>query len=169
MEHFVHGTAEVSGKAKIGASTKIWNNAQVREGAIVGKECIVGKNAYIDTGVKIGKRVKIGNNVSVFKGSVVHDCVFLGPHCCLLNDKVPRSVNPDGGLKGDKDWKISGVTVNEGASIGAGSVLLPGVCVGEWAMVGAGSVVTKDVPDFALVYGNPAVIHGKVDKSGNKV
>lgn len=168
-DYFVHATAEVSGKAKIGAGTKIWNNVQVREGAVIGGGCIIGKNAYIDAGVKIGNRVKVGNNVSVFKGSVVHDCVFLGPHCCLSNDKYPRSVNPDGSLKTEKDWKISGVRVEEGASIGAGTILLPGVNVGRWAMVGSGSVVTKDVPAFGLVYGNPAELHGKVDESGNKI
>jgi len=169
MEYFVHKTAEVSEKAKIGAGTKIWNNAQVREDAMIGMTCILGKNVYIDAGVKIGDRVKIGNNVSVFKGSVVHDGVFLGPHCCLLNDKMPRAVSPDGSLKTEKDWKICGITVKKGASIGAGAMLLPGVTIGEWAMVGAGAVVTKDVPAFGLVYGNPAELHGMVDESGRKV
>jgi acetyltransferase-like isoleucine patch superfamily enzyme len=168
-DSFVHKTAEVSAKARIGAGTKIWNNAQVREDVSIGSECILGKNVYIDAGVKIGNRVKIGNNASVFKGSVVEDCVFLGPHCCLTNDKYPRAVNPDGSLKSEKDWKISGVVVGEGASIGAGAILLPGVKVGEWAMVGSGAVVTKDVPAFGLVYGNPAELHGMVDKSGKKV
>jgi len=167
-EVFIHKTAEVSDKAKIGAGTKVWNNAQVREGVVIGRDCVLGKNAYIDEGVRIGSRVKIGNNVSVFKGSVVHDCAFLGPHCCVTNDKYPRSVSPDGGLKSEKDWNVSGVTIKKGASIGAAAVLLPGVTVGEWAMVGSGAVVTKDVPAFALVYGNPAEVHGKVDKSGKK-
>ncbi len=165
-EVFMHKSADVSEKAKIGSGTKIWNNAQVREQASIGKECIIGKNAYIDAGVAIGDRVKIGNNVSVFKGAVVGNGVFLGPHCCLTNDKYPRAVNPDGSMKKGKDWKISGVTVKEGASIGAGAILLPGVVVGEWVMVGSGSVVTKDVAPFALVYGNPAAVHGKVSKEG---
>lgn len=166
MDFFVHKSAEVSEKVKIGSGTKIWNNAQVREGASIGKECIIGKNAYIDADVEIGSRVKIGNNVSVFKGAVVGDGVFLGPHCCLTNDKYPRAVNPDGSPKRDKDWKVLGVTVKDGASIGAGAILLPGVAIGEWAMVGSGSVVTKDVAPFALVYGNPAAVHGKVSKEG---
>lgn len=169
MDIFIHKSAEVSGKAKIGAGTKIWNNAQVREQATIGKECIIGKNAYIDAGVAIGNRVKIGNNVSVFRGSVVGDGAFLGPHCCLTNDKYPRAVNPDGSLKMEKDWKVSGVTVKDGASIGAGAILLPGITVGEWAMVGSGAVVTKDVPAFGLVYGNPAKLYGNVSKSGEKV
>lgn len=169
MGIFIHKSAEVSGKAKIGEGTKIWNNAQVREQATIGKECIIGKNAYIDAGVSIGNRVKIGNNVSVFKGSVVGDGAFLGPHCCLANDKYPRAVNPDGSMKTEKDWKVSGVTVKDGASIGAGAILLPGVTVGEWAMVGSGAVVTKDVPAFGLVYGNPAKLYGNVSKSGEKV
>jgi acetyltransferase-like isoleucine patch superfamily enzyme len=166
---FVHKTAEVSEKAKVGGGTKIWNNAQVREGSSVGKECILGKNSYVDTGVKIGDRVKIGNNASVFRGAVVEDWAFIGPHCCITNDKNPRSVNHDGSLKSGGDWKVSPVRIGKGASIGAGAVVLPGVTVGEWAMVGSGSVVTKDVPAYGLAYGNPAELHGKVDKSGNKV
>jgi acetyltransferase-like isoleucine patch superfamily enzyme len=169
MDTFIHKSAEVSPKAKVGAGTKIWNNAQVREGASIGKECILGKNAYVDADVKIGNRVKIGNNASVFRGAVVEDFAFLGPHCCITNDKNPRSVNPDGSLKSEKDWTVAGVTIKKGASIGAGTVVLPGVTVGEWAMVGSGSVVTKDVPAYGLAYGNPAALHGKVDRSGNAV
>jgi len=169
MDFFVHKTAEVSEKARIGAGTKIWNNSQVRESAILGKGCILGKNVYIDSGVTVGDRVKAGNNVSVFRGAVVEDWVFLGPHCCLTNDKYPRSVKPDGSPKSGKDWTVSGVTIKKGASIGAGAIVLPGVTVGEWAMVGSGSVVTKDVPAYGLVYGNPARLQGKVDKAGNKV
>jgi UDP-2-acetamido-3-amino-2,3-dideoxy-glucuronate N-acetyltransferase len=163
---FAHRTAEVSEKAVIGEGTKIWNQAQVREGAYIGKECILGKNAYIDAGVKIGDRVKVGNNVSVFKGALIEDWVFIGPHCCLANDKYPRSVNPNGSLKSEKDWSVSGVTVRKGASLGAGVTVLPGVTIGEWAMVGSGSVVTRDVPAQVLVYGNPAKAHGKACRCG---
>jgi acetyltransferase-like isoleucine patch superfamily enzyme len=87
----------------------------------------------------------------------------------LTNDKNPRAVNPDLSLKGANDWKEEGVTLKKGCSLGAGTIVLPGVTIGEWAMTGSGSVVTKDVPDFALAYGNPAKVAGKVDKNGRKV
>jgi acetyltransferase-like isoleucine patch superfamily enzyme len=99
----------------------------------------------------------------------VEDGVFLGPHVCFTNDKIPRAVNPDGSLKKGDDWEVSPILVKEGAAIGANSTILPGVTVGRWALVGSGSVVTKDVPDFGLVYGNPARLHGYVCKCGKKI
>ncbi len=165
----IHSSADVSAKAKIGSNTKIWHQSQVRENAIIGENCILGKNVYIDHDVKIGNNVKIQNNSSVYSGSIIEDGVFIGPHVCLTNDKTPRAITPDGKLKTENDWKVGKITVKKGASVGAGSVVLPGVVVGEFVMVGAGSVVTKDVPNFALVYGNPAKVAGKVDKNGNKI
>ena len=162
----IHSTAEVSKNAKIGMGTQIWHQCQIREKVEIGESCIFGKNVYIDIGVKIGSKVKVQNNSSLFHGAIIEDGVFIGPHVCLTNDKNPRAVNPDFSLKGNDDWIESGVTVKRGASIGAGSVVCPGVTIGEFAMVGAGSVVTKDVPDQALVYGNPARIHGYVCKCG---
>jgi len=87
----------------------------------------------------------------------------------LTNDRIPRAINPDGSLKSTKDWKISSTLVKYGASIGANATILPGITIGKFAMVGAGSVVTKDVPDYTLVFGNPAKIHGRVDAEGNKI
>ena len=168
-DFFVHETASVSNKASIGSGTKIWNYAQVREDSVIGENCIISSFVYIDLGVKIGNNVKIQNRVSVYHGVTIEDGVFVGPHVCFTNDKVPRAVNPDLSLKTGSDWEVSKTVVERGASIGAHSVILPGVTIGEWAMIGSGSVVTKDVPPHALVFGNPARIKGFVCKCGRKL
>ena len=111
----VHPTAEVSDDAAIGPGTSIWNQAQVREGARIGRDCIGGKNVYVDAGVVIGDRVKIQNNVSLFHGVTVEDGVFIGPHVCFTNDRIPRAVNVDGSLKSDADWEVSPILVRRGA------------------------------------------------------
>jgi UDP-2-acetamido-3-amino-2,3-dideoxy-glucuronate N-acetyltransferase len=159
----------ISKKAKVAGGTRIWHYAQVREGASIGESCNIGKNVYIDKDVKIGNKVKIQNNSSIYHGSVLEDCVFIGPHVCLTNDISPRSANEDGSVKNDSDWQQGKILIKYGASIGAGSVILPNLTIGQYAMVGAGSVVTKDIPDYALAYGNPAKICGFVDKKGNRV
>jgi len=152
----IHPTADVSDQATIGPGTSIWNQAQVRERARIGSDCVIGKNAYIDVEVVIGDRVKIQNNASLYHGVTVEDGVFIGPHVCLANDRLPRAVNPDGSRKSDADWEVGPIRIRAGAALGAGSVIVPGVTVGRWALVGAGSVVTRDVPDYALMVGNPA-------------
>ena len=152
----IHPTADVASSATIGPGTSIWNQAQVREDARIGSDCVVGKNAYVDAGVVIGDRVKIQNNVSLYHGVAVEDGVFIGPHVCFTNDKVPRAINRDGSLKADADWEVSPTLVRFGAALGANSTILPGVTIGRWAMVGSGSVVTHDVADHELVVGNPA-------------
>ena len=152
----IHPTAEVSPEAEIGPGTSIWNQAQVRERARIGAGSIIGKNVYVDTDVVIGDRCKIQNNVSLFHGVTVEDGVFIGPHVCFTNDRLPRAINPDGSPKTDDDWEVSPILVRHGAALGANSTILPGVEIGRWAMVGSGSVVTRDVADYALVAGNPA-------------
>lgn len=166
---FIHKTAEVSEKANIGKGTKIWNWVQVRENSNIGENCILSKGVYIDFDVKIGNNVKIQNNVSLYHGVTIEDGVFVGPHVCFTNDKIPRAINPDGTIKAGDDWQISETKVKEGSSLGANSTILPGVTIGRFALVGSGSIVTKDVPDFALVYGNPAKVHGYVCKCGKKL
>jgi UDP-2-acetamido-3-amino-2,3-dideoxy-glucuronate N-acetyltransferase len=159
---FVHPTADVSKDAILGENVKVWHQAQIREQAVLGANCIVGKNAYIDHHVSVGANTKIQNNASVFHGTTLEEGVFVGPFVCFANDHFPRAINPDGTLKKVDDWTVSKTLIKKGAAIGAHATILPGVTIGEWAMVGAGSVVTKDVPAYALVYGNPAQIHGKV-------
>jgi UDP-2-acetamido-3-amino-2,3-dideoxy-glucuronate N-acetyltransferase len=156
----IHPTAEVSDAAEIGAGTKIWSHVQVREGAVIGSECVLGKDAYVDVNVRIGDRCKLQNGVFVFHGFNLEDGVFLGPGVMLLNDKHPRAINPDGSLKSDSDWKVSEAVVRYGAAVGGGAVILPGVSIGRFAMVGSGAVVTRDVPDHAIVVGNPARLKG---------
>jgi acetyltransferase-like isoleucine patch superfamily enzyme len=165
----IHPSAEVSPKARIGPGTSVWNEAQVRQGAQVGRDCVLGKGVYVDVDVVVGDRVKLENRVSLFRGSRVASGVFIGPHSCLLNDKRPRAVNPDGKLKQETDWTVSGVTVSEGAAIGGGCTILPGVSIGRYAMVGAGAVVTRDVPDYGLVLGNPARLVGYVCECGARL
>lgn len=156
----IHPTAEVSDDAEIGAGTKIWSHAQIREGAAIGRECVLGKDAYVDVNVRIGDRCKLQNGVFVFHGFNLEDGVFLGPGVMLLNDKHPRAINPDGSLKSDSDWRVSEAIVHYGAAVGGGAVILPGVSIGRFAMVGSGAVVTRDVPDHAIVLGNPARLKG---------
>jgi UDP-2-acetamido-3-amino-2,3-dideoxy-glucuronate N-acetyltransferase len=165
----IHATAEVSPDAKVGEGTRIWNQARVREGARLGRECIVATGVYVDTGVQIGDRVKLENRVSVFKGARLGDGVFVGPHSILLNDKRPRAITPEGALKREDDWSVSGVTVLDGASIGGGCTVLPGVTIGRFALVGAGAVVTRDVPEHGLVVGNPARLVGYVCECGARL
>ncbi len=156
----IHPTAEVSDDAKVGSGTRVWSHVQVREGVTIGKDCILGKDAYVDVNVRIGDRCKLQNGVFIFHGFNLEDGVFLGPGVMLLNDKHPRAINPDGSLKSDDDWTVSAAVVRYGAAVGGGAVILPGVNIGRFAMVGSGAVVTRDVPDHAIVVGNPARLRG---------
>lgn len=166
---YVHPTAEVSADAQIGAGTRIWRHAHIREFAQVGESCNIGKNVYIETHVHVGSRVKIQNNASLFEGVTVEDGVFIGPHVCFTNDLHPRAITPDGKLKSADDWVVTPTLVKYGASIGAGSVIVCGITIGTFALIGAGSVVTKDVPPHALVYGNPAHVHGYVCRCAHRL
>lgn len=165
----IHETADVSEEAKIGKNVKIWHQCHIRENAVIGNNCILSKNVYIDHDVKIGSNCKIQNNVSIYFDSTIEDGVFIGPHVCLTNDKTPRAITKEGKLKQSCNWEANKILIKKGASVGAGSVVLPGITIGEFAMVGAGSVVTKDVPSHVLVYGNPAKLKGYVCKCGNKI
>src|SRR5680860_1082088 len=129
-------SADVSADAMIGPGPIIWNQAQVRERARIGADCIIGKNVYVDAGVVIGDRCKVQNNVSLYHGVTVEDGVFIGPHVCFTNDRLPRAINADGTLKSDDDWVVGPILVRQGAALGANSTILPGVTIGTWAMVG---------------------------------
>jgi acetyltransferase-like isoleucine patch superfamily enzyme len=165
----IHPTSLVSDKAEIGDGTQIWLFCQVRENVKIGKACIFGKGVYVDADVVIGDHVKVQNNASIYTGVTIEDGVFVGPHVCFTNDKVPRAVNPDMSLKALADWHVTATRVKAGAALGANATIVCGVTVGRWAMVASGAVVTKDVPDHALVMGNPARFAAWVCPCGNKV
>lgn len=152
----VHPSADVDERATLGEGTSVWHLAQVREGAVLGKGCIVGRGAYVGSGVRMGDHCKLQNYALVYEPAVLGDGVFVGPAAVFTNDHYPRSVTPDMQLKRGDDWEPVGVTVRDGASIGARAVCVAPVTIGAWALVAAGSVVVKDVPDFALVAGVPA-------------
>lgn len=140
----------------LGEGTKVWDLAQIRENVVIGKNCVIGRNVYIGPGVKIGDNCKIQNNALIYEPAVIGNGVFIGPAAVLTNDRNPRAVNRDGSLKTALDWDMVGVTVQEGAAIGANATCIAPVMIGPWSLVGAGSVVTKDVPAHATVTGNPA-------------
>lgn len=165
---YIHPTAEIEPAVTIGENTRIWQYCHVRTGASIGHACILGRGVFVDVGVQMGDHVKIQNYVSVFHGVTIESGVFVGPHVCFTNDLFPRAVNPDMTLKGSDDWVLSETRVCAGASIGANATIVCGITIGRWAMIGAGSVVTKDVPDYALVVGNPARLIGYVCACGRR-
>lgn len=165
----IHKTAEIGKKTIIGFGTKIWHYTHIRENVSIGLNCIIGKNVYIDFETIIGNNCKIQNNCSIYNKTIIEDGVFIGPNVVITNDKTPRAIDQLGKLKTSSDWETGTVIIEYGASIGAGSILLPNIKIGKFAMVGAGSVVSHNVPNYTLVYGNPAKVHGKVDKSGKKI
>lgn len=165
MAFFAPG-ADVSPDAEIGEGSKIWHLAQVRESAVLGENCIVGRGAYIGTGVRMGDNCKVQNYALVYEPAQLGHGVFVGPAVVLTNDTYPRAITPGGELKSAHDWTPVGVTIGDGASIGARAVCVAPVIIGRWATVAAGAVVTKDVPDFALVAGVPARRIRWVGKAG---
>jgi UDP-2-acetamido-3-amino-2,3-dideoxy-glucuronate N-acetyltransferase len=165
----IHPTADLESDVIVGPRTSIWHRAQVRTGARIGAECVIGRDAFIDEGVTLGSRVKIQNLALVYHGVTVEDGVFIGPNAILTNDRYPRAITAEGELARADDWIVSPITLRHGCSIGAGAVVVAGADVGRFATVGAGSVVTRDVPDHALVAGNPARRIGWVCACGTRL
>jgi Acetyltransferase (isoleucine patch superfamily) len=156
----------ISSKAIIGENVIIDDFVVIADHAKIGDNCKIHHFSFVDEGVSIGKNTKIQNNVMIPHGLRLEEGVFVGPNAVFTNDKYPRSITTDEKLKSSTDWTLSETLVKKGASLGAGAIIVCGINLGEWCMVAAGSLVTKNVPDHAMVKGNPAQICGYVDKTG---
>lgn len=159
---FIHPSAVVDEGCTIGKGTKIWHFSHVMTGCIIGENCNLGQNVVVSPGVVLGKNVKVQNNVSIYTGVTCDDDVFLGPSCVFTNVVNPRSaVNRRG--------QYAKTHVGKGASIGANATIVCGHNIGEYAFIGAGAVVTKDVPPYALVVGNPSRQMGWMSEFGHRL
>lgn len=159
---FVHESSYVDDNVKIGEGTKIWHFSHIMGGCEIGENCNIGQNVVISPKVKLGKGVKIQNNVSVYTGVICEDGVFLGPSCVFTNVINPRSF-----IERKSEYKET--IIHKGASVGANVTIVCGHNIGKYALIGAGAVVTKDVPDYGLVVGNPGRVIGYVCKCGERL
>jgi UDP-2-acetamido-3-amino-2,3-dideoxy-glucuronate N-acetyltransferase len=162
LPYFVHESAYVDNGAEIGAGTKVWHFSHIMKGARIGERCVIGQNVNIDGGTVIGKNVKIQNNVSVYTGAVLEDDVFLGPSCVLTNVTNPRS-------QVNRHSLYETTILKRGCTVGANATIVCGASIGRYAFIGAGSVVTKSVPDYALMIGNPARQAGWMSRHGHRL
>lgn len=163
-KYFIDSHAVVDDNVEIGEGTKIWHFSHIQSGSKIGKNCVFGQNVNVGNNVTIGNNVKVQNNVSIYEGVTLEDYVFCGPSMVFTNILNPRCKYPQVGSK----YYIA-TLVKEGASLGANCTIVCGITIGRNAFVGAGAVVTKDVPDFALVVGNPARVKGWYSEAGNKL
>jgi len=159
---FIHESSYVDPGAVIGEGTRIWHFCHVMGKAILGMNCNIGQNVFIADNVRVGNNVKIQNNVSVYTGVIIEDDVFLGPSMVFTN-----VINPRSHIQRKHEYRQT--LVKQGATIGANATIVCGVVIGRYAFIGAGSVITHDIPDYALVYGNPARLRGWVCQCGEKL
>lgn len=159
---FIHPTAVVDEGAVLGTGTKVWHFSHIMPEAVLGKNCNIGQNVVISPGVRLGNNVKVQNNVSLYTGVVCDDDVFLGPSCVFTNVTNPRSAV-------NRRDQYAQTRVGKGASIGANATIVCGHDIGSYAFIGAGAVVTKHVPDYALVLGNPARQVGWMSAYGHRL
>ena len=162
MGYFAHETAVVDAGCTIGEGTKIWHFSHIMPDCVIGERCNIGQNVVVSPGVTLGNNVKVQNNVSIYTGVVCEDDVFLGPSMVFTNVINPRSAV-------NRRDQYAKTTVKRGASIGANATIVCGHDIGEFAFIGAGAVVTKDVPPYALVVGNPARQIGWVGEYGHRL
>ena len=162
MDYFKHESAYVDDNCVIGNGTKIWHFSHIMSDCVIGEGCNIGQNVVISPQVKLGRNVKIQNNVSVYTGVICEDDVFLGPSMVFTN-----VINPRSHVARKHEYKAT--LIRKGASIGANATIVCGHEIGAYALIGAGTVVTRDVPPFALVVGNPARQIGWVSENGHKL
>src|SRR5687768_5520505 len=162
MNYFAHETAIIDEGASIGEGSKIWHFSHIMNGSTLGAKCNVGQNVVIMPGVKLGTNVKVQNNISIYTGVICEDDVFLGPSMVFTN-----VINPRSAVVRKSEYKTT--LVKKGASIGANATVICGNTIGEYALIGAGAVITKDVPPYALVVGNPAKQIGWVSEYGHRL
>lgn len=159
---FIHPTAIIDDGCSIGNNTRIWHRSHIMSNVIIGDNCNIGENAFIESGVKIGNNVKIKNNVALYTGVICEDYVFLGPNCVFTNVINPRSFI-------ERKLEFKTTIIYKGATIGANATIVCGHTIGKYSFVGAGSVVTKVVPDYTIVIGNPAKFYAYICKCGCKL
>ena len=163
-DYFVHKSSFIDEDVKIGKGTKIWHFSHIQSGAIIGEECTLGQNVNVSNNVIVGNYCKIQNNVSLYEGVELEDYDFCGPSMVFTNIRLPRSEYPQ---KGSLHYEKT--LVKKSASIGANSTIICGTTIGEYSLIGSGSMVTKNVPAFSLVFGNPAKVIGWVSKTGERL
>lgn len=162
MEYFKHESSYVDDNCTIGKGTKIWHFSHIMSGCTIGEDCNIGQNVVISPDVTLGRNCKIQNNVSVYTGVICEDDVFLGPSMVFTN-----VINPRAAVSRKSEYRQT--LIKRGASVGANATIVCGHTLGEYCLIGAGSVVTKDVPNFALMVGNPARRVGWVSRYGEKL
>lgn len=162
MNYYIHPSSVIDEGCRIGAGTKIWHFCHIMPGAVIGNNCILGQNVMLAPNVVLGNNVKVQNNVSIYEGVTCEDDVFLGPSVVLTN-----VINPRSSVSRKNEFKPT--LIKKGASIGANATIICGNTIGEYAFIGAGAVVTKDIPDYALIVGNPGKQTGWVSELGHKL
>lgn len=160
--YYAHPTAVIDSPCKIGPGTKVWHFCHVMAGAQIGERCVLGQNVMVAADVVIGSNCKIQNNVAVYTGTILEDDVFLGPSCVLTNVTNPRA-------QVNRHALYETTIIRRGATVGANATIVCGITIGRYGFIGAGAVVCKDVPDYALVLGNPARQRGWMSRHGQRL
>jgi UDP-2-acetamido-3-amino-2,3-dideoxy-glucuronate N-acetyltransferase len=158
----IHSTAIIDEGAEIGEGTSVWHYAHISSGSIIGKSCSLGQNVYVADSAVLGNRIKVQNNVAIYEGVTIEDDVFLGPSCVLTNVSNPRS-------QVSRKTLYEKTLIRRGATIGANATILCGITLGRYCFVGAGTVVTKSIPDYGLVLGNPGKLSGYMSRHGHRL